>query len=108
MARFDHDKATEIKITRFLETHSLDEKYPIRELSRWHSILCRSCPAGKKTFAQQHNLDVENGMMTIREFIEITGHDEEYGSKVIKKLAEMAGKVEYKPQKRTIWKISKK
>ena len=32
MARFDHDKATEIKITRFLETHSLDEKYPIREL----------------------------------------------------------------------------
>ena len=60
------------------------KKYPARELFTWHHVLTGSCRFGRKNFCREHGIDVENGMFTIYEFIDMT--ENEYGGETIKKL----------------------
>lgn len=72
------------RLEAFAKTHNLVDKYPIKELSRWHMILTNSCASGREAFAQKHNLDLKDGMLTIPEFIELVKED--WGSEDIKNL----------------------
>lgn len=56
------------------------------ELFRLHNVLTGSCAMGRKEFAKAHDLDPENGTMTMREFITLT--KDAFGGNVIRKLAE--------------------
>ena len=49
-----------------------------------HNKMTNSCDIGRKTFAKDHQMDVENGAMTVKEFIELTKNN--FGGDVIKKL----------------------
>lgn len=77
------------RFEEFKKRFNLVDRYPIRDLSRWHSLLCLSCSQGKKEFAEKHNLDIENGTLTIPEFIELV--QDAYGSKQIQKLKTILG-----------------
>jgi hypothetical protein len=77
------------RFEEFKRKFNLVDKYPIRDLSRWHTLLCFSCPQGKKEFAEKHNLDIENGTLTIPEFIELV--QDAHGSKQIQKLKTILG-----------------
>ena len=67
-----------------MSQHNIEDSYPIKELARWHTILTGSCPQGISDFAQKNNIDVENGTMTVLEFIEIAKGN--FGSKTIERL----------------------
>ena len=67
------------------------EKYPTLEtvclnadLFVWHHTLTGSCLFGRKEFAEHHGIDVENGSMTVAEFIELT--KDAFGSEEIRQL----------------------
>ena len=59
------------------------------ELFRLHNVLTGSCVMGRKEFAKAHDLDPENGTMTMREFITLT--KDAFGGDVIRQLAEAYG-----------------
>ena len=77
---------TEEKITAFLERFDLDVKYPAKDFYEWHHKLTGSCEFGRNAFCKNHDIDLENGLYTVQEFIEITRND--YGSSIIEQLAE--------------------
>lgn len=79
-------KDTNEVIERFFETFTKEENYSAKEFYIWHSRLTGSCELGRKTFAQNHGIDIENDLMTVKEFIELT--ENAYGGSVIKKLKE--------------------
>ena len=56
------------------------------DLFAWHNRLTGSCEMGRRTFAKEHDIDVENGLMTVEEFIKLTINY--YGGKTIEKLKE--------------------
>ena len=59
------------------------------ELFSLHNILTGSCRMGREQFAKEHDLDPENGTMTMREFIALT--KDAFGGDVIRQLAEAYG-----------------
>ena len=61
-----------------------DKEYPNKDLYEWHHILTGSCKMGRDSFAINHKIDIENGSMTVNEFIKLT--ENEYNGDVIKKL----------------------
>ena len=74
------------KIDMFLEQFNTTDKYPAKGFYDWHNKLTGSCTFGRDSFCRNHGIDLENGMYTVQEFIEITEND--YGSSVIKQLKE--------------------
>ena len=79
------DKPIEVRIKMFKEHFSdFNKPYPNIDLYEWHHILTGSCKMGRDSFAANHNIDVENGSMTIKTFVELTKNS--YGSDIIKKL----------------------
>ena len=54
-----------------------------------HNVLTGSCVMGRKEFAKAHDLDPENGTMTMREFITLT--KDAFGGDIIRQLAEAYG-----------------
>lgn len=54
------------------------------DLYAWHNRLTGSCSMGCDMFAKEHGIDVENGEMTIKQFIKLT--ESSYGSSTIAKL----------------------
>lgn len=56
------------------------------ELYKWHNVLTGSCEFGRNKFAREHDIDIENGSMTVRDFIDLT--KEAFGGQVIKQLKE--------------------
>ena len=77
---------TDEKINAFLEIFKLDVKYPAKDFYEWHHKLTGSCEFGRNAFCKNHDIDLENGLYTVQEFIEITKND--YGSSIIEQLAE--------------------
>jgi hypothetical protein len=77
---------TDEKIDAFLEEFELDVKYPAKDFYEWHHKLTGSCEFGRNSFCRNHGIDLENGLYTVQEFIEITRND--YGSSIIEQLAE--------------------
>ncbi len=74
------------KISIFLKEFDLDTKYPARTFYEWHHKLTGSCEFGRNTFIRNHGIDLENGMYTVKEFIEITKND--FGGDIIRQLEE--------------------
>lgn len=73
-------------IDEFLKEFDLDKKYPAKDFYRWHHILTGSCKMGRDEFIKSHGIDLENGLYTVKEFIELTKNS--YGGEVIRQLEE--------------------
>lgn len=61
-------------------------KYPARELFVWHHILTGSCKAGREAFCKDRQIDLDNDMFTVFEFVEMT--KDSYNGNIILKLIE--------------------
>ncbi len=77
---------TDKKIKAFLKRFKLGTKYPAKEFWVWHNKLTGSCEMGRNAFVRDHGIDLENGMYTVEEFVEIT--KSAYGGSVIEQLKE--------------------
>ena len=77
----------EEKIALFKEKFpDVNKKYPVKDFYQWHHNLTGSCEMGRKNFASNHNIDIENDIMTVKEFIHLT--ENAYCGEVIKELKE--------------------
>ena len=77
----------EEKIELFKEKFpDVNKKYTVKDFYQWHHILTGSCEMGRKSFANSHNIDIDNDMMTIKEFIKLT--ENAYCGEIIKELKE--------------------
>ena len=72
------------RIQVFLTTFQPGQTYSNKLFFDWHNRLTGSCEMGRKAFAQQHNIDVENGTMTPEQFMALT--ENAYGRDVIRQL----------------------
>lgn len=79
----------EERIEKFVDEFELNKKYPAMKFYEWHNKLTGSCEMGRKSFAKDHNIDLENDKFTVQEFIKIT--ERSYGSSVILQLKERLG-----------------
>ena len=61
-----------------------DAVYPVRTFFEWHHRLTGSCEAGRRAFAKDHALDIKNGTMSVREFLNLTKYA--YGGSTIRKV----------------------
>jgi hypothetical protein len=82
IAKMDPDE----KIEEFLKSFSPGTKYPAKAFYDWHHILTGSCEFGRNAFVKNHGIDLENGIYTVEEFIELTKND--FGGDIIKQLEE--------------------
>ena len=80
------DMPVEERIKAFLKEFPGDKKYPVKAFFDWHNRLTGSCEMGRKAFARDHGIDIENGEMTVDEFIRLTRNA--YGGEVIRELEE--------------------
>ena len=79
----DPDEAIE----RFLKAFSdMNKKYPAKDFFVWHNRLTGSCEMGRKSFAKDRGIDLENDEYTVKEFIDITKNA--YGGQIIRQLEE--------------------
>lgn len=86
-AKYEHNKPLEERIVDFKAQYpNLTDIVPNTELYRWHNILTGSCAFGRQHFAEQHNIDIENGSMSVLNFIELTIN--QYGGNAIEQLKE--------------------
>ncbi len=77
----------EEKIKLFKEKFpDVNKKYAVKDFYQWHHNLTGSCEMGRKSFANSHNIDIDNDMMTVKEFIKLT--ENAYCGEVIKELKE--------------------
>ena len=76
----------EEKIDAFLKEFDIYTKYPAKMFYEWHHKLTGSCEFGRNAFVKNHGIDLENGMYTVKEFIEITKDD--FGGDIIKQIEE--------------------
>ena len=76
----------EKKKTFFDKFPSLTEQYAAIDFFSWHHIITGSCEFGRKSFAKEHDVDLD-GSMTVKRFIELT--KESYGGDRIKELEGM-------------------
>ena len=74
------------KIDKFLEKFDLEKPHPVKEFYDWHNRLTGSCEMGRKAFAKERGIDIENGEMTVREFVALTRNA--FGGSVIRQLEE--------------------
>ena len=70
------------------EFKNLDAVYPVRTFFEWHHRLTGSCEAGRRAFARDHALDIENGTMSVWEFLNLT--KDAYGGSTIRKVLKRA------------------
>ena len=73
------------RINAFLAEIDINKQYPTSVFFEWHHRLTGSCEMGRRVFAENHGIDLENGTMTVGEFIGLT--KEAYGGSTIKKIA---------------------
>ena len=84
------DMPEEERISAFLAETECGKKYPNQHFYEWHHRLTGSCDMGRKAFAKDHGIDVENGTMTLEEFLELTKNS--YGGDVIRLVLERLAK----------------
>ncbi len=81
------DLDVEEKIVLFKEKFpETDKKYPAKEFYHWHHNLTGSCEMGRKSFANSHGIDIDNDMLTVNEFMDLT--ENAYCGEVIRQLRE--------------------
>ena len=78
---------TDETIEQFLQAFTdVNKKYPAQDFFVWHNRLTGSCEMGRKSFVKDKEIDLENGMYTVKEFVEITKNA--YGGEIIRELEE--------------------
>lgn len=71
--KYDENRPLSERIADTVKKYpTLDTVVPHKELYALHHTLTGSCRFGRDEFAANHNLDPDNGEMTMREFIELT------------------------------------
>ena len=78
------DMPEDERIDTFLRETDREKAYPTQYFYDWHHRLTGSCDMGRKQFARDHGVDLEHGMMTLMEFLELT--KDAYGGDVIRKV----------------------
>ena len=78
------DMPEDERIDMFLRETDREKAYPTQYFYEWHHRLTGSCNMGRKQFARDHGVDLERGMMTLTEFLELTKYA--YGGDVIRKV----------------------
>lgn len=58
------------RIQEFVETHNLTDKYPVKDLYRWHMLLTASCYTGRKELLNDMGVDLEKDEATVPEFFD--------------------------------------
>ncbi len=92
LAKALQNTPVEERIAKVKEQYpTLDTVVSHKELYKLHNILTGSCEFGRKEFAKAHDLDPENGEMTMREFINLTSSA--YGGDVIQQLKKTYEKI---------------
>lgn len=86
------DMPEDERIDAFLRETDREKTYPTQYFYDWHHRLTGSCDMGRKQFAQDHGVDLEHGMMTLTEFLELT--KDAYGGDVIRKVISKMQEVE--------------
>lgn len=77
----------EEKIRLFKDNFTdINRKYAVKEFYQWHHTLTGSCEMGRKSFANNHNINIEKDMMTVNEFMDLT--ENAYCGEIIKQLRE--------------------
>ena len=77
----------EEKIKLFKEKFpDVNKKYAVKDFYQWHHNLTGSCEMGRKSFANSHNIDIDNDVMSVKEFIKLT--ENAYCGEIIKELKE--------------------
>ena len=79
----DIDEKIQLFVKHFFD---INKKYPAKDFYTWHNKLTGSCEMGRKAFANDHGIDIENDTMTVFEFIELTKGS--FGGSVICELEE--------------------
>lgn len=74
------------RIDAFLKEIDMNKQYPTFVFFDWHHKLTGSCEMGRRIFAENHEIDLENGTMTVSEFVELTKNA--YGGSIIEKIEE--------------------
>ena len=84
-AKVLQNEPVEQRIQRFKEQYpDNNKKIPAMELFKWHNILTGSCEQGRRNFALNKGIDLDNDSFTIIEFVEITKNS--YGGDIIKQI----------------------
>lgn len=86
------DMPEDERIDTFLRETDREKAYPTQYFYDWHHRLTGSCDMGRKQFAHDHGVDLEHGMMTLTEFLELT--KDAYGGDVIRKVISKMQEVE--------------
>ena len=86
------DMPEDERIDTFLRETDREKAYPTQYFYDWHHRLTGSCDMGRKQFARDHGVDLEHGMMTLTEFLELT--KDAYGGDVIQKVISKMQEVE--------------
>ena len=84
--KFFANMDTDTAIEMFLKIFTPGKKYSAKEFYDWHNRLTGSCEFGRNKFIREHNIDLENGKYTVKEFIEIT--KTAFGGDIITQLEE--------------------
>ena len=81
------DMDVDEKISLFIEQFpDMSKAYAVQDFYTWHNKLTGSCEMGRKAFAKDHGIDIENDTMTVAEFIDLTRNS--FGGSVIQQLEE--------------------
>ena len=80
------DMEPEEKIDAFLEEFKPGVKYSAKAFYEWHHKLTGSCEFGRNAFVKNHGINIESGLYTVEEFINITKND--YGGDIIRQIEE--------------------
>ena len=59
-------------------------KYPALDFYEWHHFLTGSCDIGRRSFAKEHNINIDRDSFTVVEFIELVKNS--YGKSIIQEL----------------------
>lgn len=86
--KYEEQMPEEDRIRAFVDAHNPEIKYPNQDFFIWHHKLTGSCEMGRKTFARDHEIDMD-ASMTVLEFIKLTEND--FGGSIIKKLKPFYG-----------------
>lgn len=79
------NEPVEQRIQRFKEQYpDNNKKIPAMELFKWHNILTGSCEQGRRNFALNKGIDLDNDSFTITEFVDFTKNS--YGGDIIKQI----------------------
>ena len=86
LAKHMQDMSEDERIEMFVNEHpDYDKTYPCKDLFKWHNTLTGSCEMGRRSFCQDHGIDLDSAY-TVRYFLDVT--KDAYGGNIIKKVIE--------------------